>query len=625
MISTEVMRVSMKGNGVTKTFQFPFRLNKASDLLVQSYDGTTLSEVTNYAIEPADGKYPTTGGTVTYPNTEADPAIGSDITIIISRNIAIIQDDGYSRNDTLSVTNLEKTYDSNVQRIQQVKDLADRSVKIPITSNADVTLPTPEAGKAFYWDETGTKLVNGMNPQEATDRAETAAARAESAEAEAESHVETVIDAQNKAKEYAEKAQTAQGNAEIAESEAKQAAKDAATSAASIEGDVEASAENAAKAEAQAQIAMEKANAAASSATSANTSAQEASLKATAAEQARSGAEASAKSASESATTAKVSATDAYASSVSAGKNADRAQTYLDTVEADAEKAQTAANGAKASEERAILAETNAGKSESNAKTSETNAATSESNASASAELAKERADSIKGDVEKAAASANAAATSETNAAASLASAQEIEKEVEAALVKVVGAAKYAGSVANYSDLPTNPQAGDIWNVQNEDTEHRINAGDNVIWDGTAWDNLSGFVDLSDYPTNSDVAKAIVSTTYSNDTITFTHKDASTSTATINNVAHATSSDTATKATQDADGNVISNTYAKSENLATVATSGAYSDLSGVPTNHATYDTATVGSVENPVYLLNGVITACDVMTAEELRAILDE
>lgn len=183
----------------------------------------------------------------------------------------------------------------------------------------------------------------------------------------------------------------------------------------------------------------------------------------------------------------------------------------------------------------------------------------------------------------------------------------------------------YKGSVDKYSDLPTEAEVGDVYNVKEADKTHGVKAGDNVIWSGTDWDNMGGSVDLTAYALTADQAKDVVSASNTDAKITLNHRDGTATDVTINNVAHATSSDTATKATQDADGNVISNTYAKSENLATVATSGAYSDLSGVPTNHATYNTATVGGTENPVYLNNGVITACDIMTAEELRAILDE
>lgn len=64
---------------------------------------------------------------------------------------------------------------------------------------------------------------------------------------------------------------------------------------------------------------------------------------------------------------------------------------------------------------------------------------------------------------------------------------------------------KYKGKVATYSDLPTADQvAGDVYNVEAADATNGINAGDNVAWNGTAWDSLSGIVDLSGYVTKED-------------------------------------------------------------------------------------------------------------------------
>ena len=63
---------------------------------------------------------------------------------------------------------------------------------------------------------------------------------------------------------------------------------------------------------------------------------------------------------------------------------------------------------------------------------------------------------------------------------------------------------KFKGTKTNYTDLPTtNRVTGDVWNITNADAEHGIKAGDNVAWNGTAWDNLSGTVDLSAYATTS--------------------------------------------------------------------------------------------------------------------------
>ena len=63
---------------------------------------------------------------------------------------------------------------------------------------------------------------------------------------------------------------------------------------------------------------------------------------------------------------------------------------------------------------------------------------------------------------------------------------------------------KFKGTKTNYADLPTtNRVTGDVWNIINADAEHGIKAGDNVAWNGTAWDNLSGTVDLSAYATTA--------------------------------------------------------------------------------------------------------------------------
>jgi hypothetical protein len=59
---------------------------------------------------------------------------------------------------------------------------------------------------------------------------------------------------------------------------------------------------------------------------------------------------------------------------------------------------------------------------------------------------------------------------------------------------------KYKGSVASYSVLPSSGQeVGDVYNVEAADTTNGVNAGDNVAWNGTAWDVLAGTVDLSGY------------------------------------------------------------------------------------------------------------------------------
>ena len=126
------------------------------------------------------------------------------------------------------------------------------------------------------------------------------------------------------------------------------------------------------------------------------------------------------------------------------------------------------------------------------------------------------------------------------------------KKYVDAAVSAVY---KYKGSVSTEAELPEDSQVtGDVWNV--EDT------GMNVAWDGTKWDKLGSVVDLSGYATtasvNSQLAKKapLANPTFTG-TVTGTFKG--------NIAGNATS---ATKATQDASGNVITTFYATNTELA---------------------------------------------------------
>ena len=296
---------------------------------------------------------------------------------------------------------------------------------------------------------------------------------------------------------------------------------------------------------------------------------------------------------------------------------------------------------ATASASSASAASTSAG----NAKTSETNAANSKSAAATSASGAATSASAASGSATAAANSAKAAATSEsnaktsethavsseTNAASYLAQAKTIKDEVESAVAKVTGAMKYAGSVNTYADLPTaNRNPGDVYNVKTADASHNIKAGENVAWNGTDWDPLGGTVDLSPYATNTSVAGTLVNVTYSNATLTFVKKDGSKVSATVNNVAHATAADTATsattaaKATADANGENISDTYAKKTDIANAVTTGTLkvTGTATVPTLPTSNNTDNVATTKFVHALNNELLTDFGNMLQEKVNDI---
>lgn len=344
-------------------------------------------------------------------------------------------------------------------------------------------------------------------------------------------------------------------------------------------------------------LAKTKAGEASSSASNANNSVTEATNQAKIASTKATESNDSAVASAESAAAAKASETNAKAYETESSKNASSAST-------SAGKAKTSETNAANSESNALQYKTNAEESKTAAATSAANASKSEVNAKASMNSAATSATSASTSATNASTSESHAATSETNAKQALVESQKIQKEVEAALTKVTGFAKYVGSTDNYSDLPVSGNnVGDVWNIVNADATHQIKAGDNVIWNGKTWDNLSGFVDLSNYPTNADVAKAVVGTTYSGGTITFIHKDGTKSTATIGDTSHATQAD------QDGEGNNIVNTYYKKADASTIHQS--FQNQINTKQDTLTFDSSPTDSSSNPV-TSGGIKTALD-------------
>lgn len=75
--------------------------------------------------------------------------------------------------------------------------------------------------------------------------------------------------------------------------------------------------------------------------------------------------------------------------------------------------------------------------------------------------------------------------------------AEKMLKETQAIRDTLTDALVWKGSVDNYAALPTeNVKVGDTYNVAAADSAHGINAGDNVVWDGTKWDSMGGIINV---------------------------------------------------------------------------------------------------------------------------------
>lgn len=323
----------------------------------------------------------------------------------------------------------------------------------------------------------------------------------------------------------------------------------------------------------------------------------------------------SAESASASASTATTQASSATTSAKSAGDSATIASGSATSAASSATSAKNSATAAASSATNASNSETQASEYKTSASNSATAAASSATSASTSATNAKVAMNTANTAASSASTSATNASTSASNAAKAEVAAKTAQAEAEkarndanSAVTKLTGVMKYAGQVDNYSDLAdVTKNKGDVWNIVNADSEHGIKAGDNVAWNGTDWDDLSGTVDLSIYAEKADYQKAITSATANGATITFNHKDGTTSTATVNNVASATA------ATNDAKGQKIDATYEKIVDASNVRTSlqNSINGLSSSKQDKLTFDSTPTADSPNTV-TSGGVKTALD-------------
>lgn len=269
-------------------------------------------------------------------------------------------------------------------------------------------------------------------------------------------------------------------------------------------------------------------------------------------------------SAFKSETNAKASETASKTSETNAADSAYRAKASETSASTSAVNAATSASNAKTSE-------TNAKASETNASASKTDAATSETNAKSYMATAKEYMQKAQEALAAAQAIQSLIDTSKANAEKCLADVEAVKES----LAKMI---TYQGSVDNYSDLPTTPQVGYSYNVKNADKAHGVNAGDNLVWNGTDWDNFGSYVDMSLFAelgkdvrfnsvtatlngnaataTKLATARTIALSGNASGSATFDGSGNATINATVNESAHAT------KATQDTNGRAFTDTNA---------------------------------------------------------------
>jgi hypothetical protein len=140
-ISSTETRKSYNGNGVTTVFTFDYLFLAAADLQVRLVDAvgavTLLTLNTDYTVTGVGND---NGGDVTL-NTA--PAVGERL--VINRVMNLVQEIDYITGDPFPAQTHERGLDRLTMMVQQHDERLDRTLQLPITSEANAALIDPEA------------------------------------------------------------------------------------------------------------------------------------------------------------------------------------------------------------------------------------------------------------------------------------------------------------------------------------------------------------------------------------------------------------------------------------------------------------------------------------------------
>ena len=159
-VTTTTTRSVFTGDGLTASFPFTFALQQASDLEV--YVNNAIQALgADYNITPTGGSYPCVGGNIVFvlASIPPDQATGLAVRVMQETQTTALPVEG-----NISESTFENVFDKEVMLIQQLQEVLNRSITVPITSSGlNLQLPTPSANDFIGWDATATSIVNYAN------------------------------------------------------------------------------------------------------------------------------------------------------------------------------------------------------------------------------------------------------------------------------------------------------------------------------------------------------------------------------------------------------------------------------------------------------------------------------
>jgi len=161
-VQSSTTRADYTGNGVVTAFPVPFYFLDPTHLIVYKTDNTTGTPVVTTLTLNSDytvsGAGVQAGGSLTM--AVAPTAL---MNLSILRNVPMTQLAHYTPNNPFPSAVTEGTVDQLTMAMQQVSEVASRSVALAPTTvpgGVTLTLPAPAANSVIGWNSLGTKLVN---------------------------------------------------------------------------------------------------------------------------------------------------------------------------------------------------------------------------------------------------------------------------------------------------------------------------------------------------------------------------------------------------------------------------------------------------------------------------------
>lgn len=151
------------GDGAQTAWPFSFKTFAEDEIrvVVADEDGleTTLVLNTHYTVALNGNQETSPGGTITYPISGAALATGSSLTIVSALDFDQPLD--LPSGGNFSPLALENQLDRTVMQIQQLDEVVDRTLQLPVTvSGVSSQLPVPESNALIGWNSQETALQN---------------------------------------------------------------------------------------------------------------------------------------------------------------------------------------------------------------------------------------------------------------------------------------------------------------------------------------------------------------------------------------------------------------------------------------------------------------------------------